>query len=63
VWGNQSIWSTNIVWGDALVGVFDGQDIVWGSMFDDNIVWGSSYDDNIVWGSSAKVYSLYFGSF
>ena len=26
-----------IVWGDALVGVFDGQNIVWSSMFGDNV--------------------------
>ncbi len=48
-------WSTDIVWGDGLVGASaDGEHIVWGnSSEDDHIVWGnSSEDEHIVWGNS-----------
>jgi serine protease AprX len=56
VWGS-TIWSTSIVWGDNLVGFFDGSNVMWGSLGLDNVVWGSLDDDNLVWGSSVFGYS------
>jgi len=43
VWGTAA-WAQNIVWGSSLVGYFNGQAIVWGTLSDseDNIVWGTS---------------------
>lgn len=49
VWGSVAEWADNIVWGSNLIGMLDGDNIVWGS--DDNIVWGSLDVDNIVWGT------------
>jgi serine protease AprX len=51
VWGSNILWGSNIVWGDGLIGMSDGDNIVWGSEEGDNIVWGSLDKDNIVWGS------------
>ena len=52
VWGTAT-WAQNIVWGSSLVGYFNGQAIVWGTLADgeDNIVWGTLDEDNIVWGT------------
>jgi len=52
VWGTTA-WAQNIVWGTSLVGYFNGQAIVWGTLSDgeDNIVWGTLDEDNIVWGT------------
>jgi serine protease AprX len=66
VWGNNVVWGSNIVWGDLLVGLSDGDNVVWGSSSDgdnivwgsvtrDNVVWGSLNDDNIVWGSTDNI--------
>jgi hypothetical protein len=46
----------NIVWGTGLIGVFDGQSVIWGTCSgdEDNIVWGTLDEDNIVWGTSAN---------
>jgi hypothetical protein len=51
VWGSNILWGSNVVWGNGLIGMFDGDNIVWGSFDMDNIVWGSLDMDNIVWGS------------
>ena len=52
VWGTAA-WAQNIVWGSALVGYYNGQAIVWGTLSndEDNIVWGTLDEDNIVWGT------------
>jgi serine protease AprX len=45
----QQAWDPNVVWGSG-----DGDNVVWGSMDEnDNVVWGSNdmLDDNVVWGS------------
>jgi serine protease AprX len=51
VWGSNILWGSNVVWGNGLIGMSDGDNIVWGSEDGDNIVWGSLDMDNIVWGS------------
>jgi serine protease AprX len=55
VWGTVADWSTDLVWGDRLVGLMqDDDNIVWGTaagLAEDNIVWGSYDGDNIVWGT------------
>ena len=56
-WGDNIVWRTaawadNIVWGTGLLGFFDGDNIVWGTLSADNIVWGTLSDDNIVWGTN-----------
>ena len=63
VWADSALWATNVVWGDRLIGMFNGDEIVWGSDYEadnivwgslfckDNIVWGNLLDDNIVWGN------------
>jgi len=52
VWGTAA-WPQHIVWGSSLVGYFNGQAIVWGTLSndEDNIVWGTLDEDNIVWGT------------
>ncbi len=55
--GDDSCGDENIVWGN---GLFDEDNIVWGSSWDDNIVWGNNNDsgeiivdgdtENIIWG-------------
>jgi hypothetical protein len=59
VWGT-SFWDDNVVWGTSLVGVYDGQSIIWGTFSgnEDNIVWGTLDEDNIVWGTSANKVSV-----
>ena len=59
VWGTAA-WEDNIVWGTSLVGVFDGQSVIWGTCSgdEDNIVWGTLDEDNIVWGTSANKVSV-----
>jgi len=59
VWGT-SVWDDNVVWGTSLVGVYDGQSIIWGTFSgaEDNIVWGTLDEDNIVWGTSANKVSV-----
>jgi serine protease AprX len=62
VWADAAVWAANVVWGNTLIGVANGQNvvwsnlagdnIVWGNLSDDNIVWGNLFDDNIVWGNS-----------
>ncbi|HEX5473637.1 MAG TPA: S8 family serine peptidase [Vicinamibacterales bacterium] len=60
VWGTNIVWSSNIVWGTSMLGVRDGDNIVWGTALGrdggDNIVWGTAAGrdggDNIVWGTS-----------
>jgi subtilisin family serine protease len=66
IWGNHMItggyinpkgnaWSNSVVWGYAKTQADMGDNIVWGTMSnDDNIVWGTADDngDNIVWGTS-----------
>ncbi len=57
VWGTAAAdWEDNIVWGTGLIGVYNGQNIVWGTAAgdEDNIVWGTLDEDNIVWGTSAN---------
>lgn len=53
-----SSWSSQIVWGEGLVGASSSDDehIIWGNSFDDeHIVWGNSADDeHIVWGASVN---------
>ena len=51
VWGSNILWGSNIVWGNQMIGMSDGDNIVWGSAEGDNIVWGSLDEDNVVWGS------------
>ena len=52
VWANSAVWASGIVWGNRLVGMFYGDNIVWGNVLDtDNIVWGNLTDANIVWGN------------
>ena len=73
VWGDAAVWASNVVWGDRLIGMTDGDNVVWGSAFagdnlvwgnlaDDNIVWGNLFDDNIVWGNSYGGDNLVWGS-
>jgi hypothetical protein len=47
VWGNL-IWPTNIVWGNTLVGTWDGDTVDWGVIdaTGRNIVWGNVADQN-----------------
>jgi serine protease AprX len=55
VWGTVADWSSDLVWGDRLVGLMqDDDNIVWGTaagLAEDNIVWGTCDGDNIVWGT------------
>jgi len=52
VWSANSVWGSNIIWGNRMIGMRDGDNIVWGSWAaDDNIVWGNLNEDNIVWGN------------
>ena len=51
VWGSDAVWGAHIVWGDRVVGLHDGDNIVWGTHDGDNIVWGTHDGDNIVWGT------------
>jgi serine protease AprX len=61
VWGTASVWASNIVWSDRLIGQMsdadnivwgtDADNIVWGTLALDNIVWGTWTGDNIVWGT------------
>jgi serine protease AprX len=51
VWGTDAVWGSNIVWSDRVIGLHDGDNIVWGTADGDNIVWGTLDGDNIVWGT------------
>ncbi len=58
VWGANIVWASNIVWGNRVVGLMDGENIVWGTsegLTEENIVWGTSADgENIVWGTKRR---------
>jgi serine protease AprX len=73
VWANAAMWDANIVWGNRLIGMWDGDNIVWGNVVgldnivwsnltDDNIVWGNLFEDNIVWGNSLGGDNLVWGN-
>ncbi|MFL6280628.1 MAG: S8 family peptidase [Vicinamibacterales bacterium] len=63
VWGTAA-WAQNIVWGSSLVGYFNGQAIVWGTLSndEDNIVWGTLDEDNIVWGTFDNEDNIVWGT-
>jgi serine protease AprX len=63
VWGTAG-WAQNIVWGTSLVGYFNGQSIVWGTLSndEDNIVWGTLDEDNIVWGTFDNEDNIVWGT-
>jgi serine protease AprX len=63
VWGT-SAWAQNIVWGSSLVGFYNGQNIVWGTVAnnEDNIVWGTLDEDNIVWGTADNEDNIVWGT-
>jgi hypothetical protein len=48
------------VWGNSLVGIDEGDNIVWGTASDesDNIVWGTMTNENIVWGDLFDTLSI-----
>jgi serine protease AprX len=50
IWGTSSVWAANLVWSDRVVGLDDGDDIIWGTD-EDNIIWGTLSFDNIIWGT------------
>ena len=63
VWSSNAIWGSTIIWGNRMIGMRDGDNIVWGNgggadnivwgnLTQDNIVWGNLWDDNIVWGNA-----------
>ena len=65
VWGTAAAdWEDNIVWGASLIGVFDGQNIIWGTVSgdEDNIVWGTLSEDNIVWGTFDNEDNIVWGT-
>jgi serine protease AprX len=49
VWGTATVWASNIVWPDRVLGQITDDNIIWGT--DDNVVWGTWDGDNIVWGT------------
>jgi serine protease AprX len=54
VWGTAATWAGDLVFRDRIIGLMDGENIVWGTvngLTGDNIVWGTWNDDNIVWGT------------
>ena len=63
IWGTTATWASNLVWTDRIIGLDDGDNIIWGSD-EDNIIWGSLDVDNIIWGSwngGALVWSSWDG--
>jgi serine protease AprX len=72
IWGNRLIrggylspkanaWGSNVVWGAAKTAVSTGDNVVWGTTFD-NVVWGSSNGDNVVWGTSGDDDNVVWGT-
>jgi len=51
IWGAAQVWAANIVWGDRVLGLMDGDNVVWGTANGDNVVWGTASGDNVVWGT------------
>ena len=62
VWGTTTIWASDLVWTDRVIGQTIDDNIVWGTFIDDNIVWGTSFDDNIVWGTSVGDDNIVWGT-
>ncbi len=63
VWGTTA-WAEHVVFGGSLVGYYNGQAIVWGTLSDneDNIVWGTLDEDNIVWGTADGEDNIVWGT-
>jgi serine protease AprX len=60
IWGTTSVWAANLVWSDRIIGVDDGDNIIWGTddgaiiwgtLDFENIIWGTWDGDNIIWGT------------
>jgi serine protease AprX len=49
IWGTTSVWAANLVWSDRILGLDDGDNIIWGT--DDNVIWGTLNFDNVIWGT------------
>jgi serine protease AprX len=49
IWGTTHLWAANLAWRDRVIGLNDGDNIIWGT--DDNIIWGTLDFDNIIWGT------------
>jgi hypothetical protein len=49
IWGTTSVWAAHLAWGDRIVGLDTGDDIIWGT--DTNIIWGTLTFDDIIWGT------------